>query len=64
MTASPSRWGRDEVRCLHTPGHTPGSSVLLLGGHAFTGDTLYRDGSTGLAAEENEDQLRQSILGL
>lgn len=27
-------------RLLHTPGHTPGSQSLLLGGALFTGDTL------------------------
>jgi hydroxyacylglutathione hydrolase len=60
-----ARVGNDEVRYLHTPGHTPGSSVVLFRGNAFTGDTLYRDG-IGLVSlpGEDEDQLRQSILGL
>jgi len=57
--------GGDELRYLHVPGHTPGSSVVLFRGHAFTGDTLYRDG-VGLVSlpGEDETQLRQSILGL
>lgn len=57
--------GGDEVRYLHTPGHTPGSSVVLFRGNAFTGDTLYRDG-VGLVSLPGEDEgrLRQSILGL
>jgi hydroxyacylglutathione hydrolase len=57
--------GTDEVRYLHTPGHTPGSSVVLFRGNAFTGDTLYRDG-VGLVSLPGEDEgrLRQSILGL
>jgi len=59
------RVGDDEVRYLHTPGHTPGSCVVLFRGNAFTGDTLYRDG-VGLVSLPGEDEarLRQSILGL
>lgn len=59
------RVGDDEVRYLHTPGHTPGSCAVLFQGNAFTGDTLYRDG-VGLVSLPGEDQgqLRQSILGL
>lgn len=30
-----------EVRCIHTPGHTPGSHCLLAEGRLFTGDTLF-----------------------
>ena len=57
--------GGDEVRCLHTPGHTPGSSVILFRGNAFTGDTLYGDG-VGLGSLPGQDEalLRQSLLGL
>lgn len=60
-----ARFGGDEVRWLHTPGHTPGSSVLLFRGNAFTGDTLYRDG-VGLVSLPGEDAeaLRRSIAGL
>jgi glyoxylase-like metal-dependent hydrolase (beta-lactamase superfamily II) len=37
--------GDAEVRLLHTPGHTPGSTcVLLEGTHLFTGDTLFPGG--------------------
>ena len=31
------------VKVLHTPGHTPGSSCLLVGQWLFSGDTLFRD---------------------
>lgn len=39
----------DSVQMLHTPGHTPGSQCLLVGGQAgeerlLTGDTLFIDG--------------------
>ena len=59
------RAGDDEVRYLHSPGHTPGSSVVVFRGNAFTGDTLYRDG-IGLVSLPGEDEgrLRQSILEL
>ena len=36
--------GAHAVRVLHTPGHTPGSQCLLLGGALVTGDTLFLDG--------------------
>lgn len=29
------------VQFLHTPGHTPGSCCMLIGGDLFTGDTLF-----------------------
>jgi len=38
-------FGAAEVQLLHTPGHTPGStSVLLAGRHLFSGDTLFPGG--------------------
>ena len=33
--------GGIRLRVVHTPGHSPGSIVLLLEGYAFTGDTLF-----------------------
>ncbi len=38
-------WSRGDVRVelIHTPGHTPGSSILVVGDLAFSGDTIYRD---------------------
>ncbi|HVM21344.1 MAG TPA: MBL fold metallo-hydrolase [Egibacteraceae bacterium] len=39
------RFGGATVRLIHTPGHTPGSTcVLLAGTHLFTGDTLFPGG--------------------
>jgi len=35
------RVGGLEVRCIHTPGHTPGSHCLLAEGRLFSGDTLF-----------------------
>ena len=36
--------GDTVMRVIHTPGHTPGSICLLLGGALFTGDTLFPGG--------------------
>lgn len=36
--------GGEPVTLLHTPGHTPGSQCLLVGGRVLTGDTLFLDG--------------------
>ncbi len=54
--------GADEVRYVHTPGHTPGSSFVCYRGYAFTGDTLYRD-AAGLVSIPGEDTatLRASL---
>ena len=35
--------GMHPVRCLHTPGHTPGSQCLLIERNLFSGDTLFID---------------------
>jgi glyoxylase-like metal-dependent hydrolase (beta-lactamase superfamily II) len=38
-------WGTVAARMLHTPGHTPGSTCVLLGERVlFTGDTLFPGG--------------------
>jgi glyoxylase-like metal-dependent hydrolase (beta-lactamase superfamily II) len=38
------RFGSQELRSIHTPGHTPGSTCFLIGEHLFTGDTLFPGG--------------------
>lgn len=38
------RFGGEELRALHTPGHTAGSMSFLWRNHVFTGDTLLIDG--------------------
>ena len=39
------RFGGEELRILHTPGHTPGSVCIAAGEELFTGDTLFRGGA-------------------
>ncbi|MRD47632.1 MBL fold metallo-hydrolase [Caenimonas koreensis DSM 17982] len=38
------RFGSQELRALHTPGHTAGSMSYVWDGNVFTGDTLLIDG--------------------
>ncbi len=33
--------GQLQIKTIHTPGHTPGSSCFLISGNLFTGDTLF-----------------------
>ena len=56
------RVGSVEIRCLHTPGHTPGSQCLLVGGRLVAGDTLFLEGCgrtdlPGSDAEQMYDSL-------
>jgi glyoxylase-like metal-dependent hydrolase (beta-lactamase superfamily II) len=37
------RVGNLTIKCLHTPGHTPGSLCFLSEDSLFTGDTLFVD---------------------
>jgi glyoxylase-like metal-dependent hydrolase (beta-lactamase superfamily II) len=36
--------GSIPVRCIHTPGHTPGSQCFLVDGRLVAGDTLFLEG--------------------
>lgn len=38
------RFGNEEIKALHTPGHTSGSTSYLWRGNVFTGDTLLISG--------------------
>ncbi len=53
--------GTTAVRLIHTPGHTPGSSVFYIpdAGLLFSGDTLFREsiGRTDLPGGSYEDEL-------
>ncbi|MBA2529610.1 MAG: MBL fold metallo-hydrolase [Euzebyales bacterium] len=56
------RFGAGSVRLFHTPGHTPGSTVLLLGdNHLFTGDTLFPGGPGRTTSSAEFRQIMDSI---
>ena len=50
------------IKVLHTPGHTPGSCCYIIGGHMFTGDTLFAGGigRTDLPGS-NDQEMRRSL---
>ncbi len=54
-----------EIKVLTTPGHTVGSVCYLIGGHIFTGDTLFREnyGRTDLPTG-NANAMRESLKKL
>lgn len=54
--------GNDEIKVLHTPGHSPGSISLLAKGFVVTGDTLFYEsiGRTDLP-EGDYDKIIASI---
>lgn len=57
--------GPDRVRFRHSPGHTPGSCVITLRSHLFTGDTIYSRGiALAKTPGEKKSQLRATILEL
>jgi len=61
--------GGIRLQVLHTPGHSPGSMVLLLDGYAFTGDTLFVEavGRTDLPGGSGEvmfDSIQKKLCTL
>lgn len=47
-------FGSAEVTLIHTPGHTPGSTCVLLGDrHLFSGDTLFPGGPGNTSGNAN-----------
>lgn len=51
--------GNKIVEVLHTPGHTPGGTCFLSGGHLISGDTLFPGGPGNTWG--NEEAFRQII---
>ena len=53
--------GRQRLRIIHTPGHTPGSICLLSDRHLIAGDTLFPGGP---GHTNRPDELRQEIRSI
>lgn len=53
--------GTARIRVLHTPGHTPGSISLVVGGAAITGDTLFPGGP---GHSRSNEALQQAIASI
>ncbi len=53
-----------EVTALHTPGHTRGMVALVVEGHVFTGDTLFKNSVGGVRGPHHTtyEDLRRSIM--
>jgi hydroxyacylglutathione hydrolase len=63
------RIGRDILRVLHTPGHSPGSISLLGDGFLLSGDTLFFEGVgrtdlPGGSQKQLEQSIREKIMTL
>jgi hydroxyacylglutathione hydrolase len=61
--------GDIKLQVIHTPGHSPGSVVLLLDGYVFTGDTLFVEavGRTDLPGGSGEvmfDSIQKKLCTL
>lgn len=55
-------FGAAEVTAIHTPGHTAGSTCLLLGtDHLFTGDTLFPGGPGRTTSPEHFAEVMRSL---
>jgi len=54
--------GRIPIRCVHTPGHTPGSQCFLIGDRLVAGDTLFVQGCGRVDLPGgNPDQMYESL---
>jgi glyoxylase-like metal-dependent hydrolase (beta-lactamase superfamily II) len=55
-------FGQSSVELIHTPGHTPGSTCVLLGAdHLFTGDTLFPGGPGRVTTPVEFEQIMESL---
>ncbi len=62
-------WQEEEIKIIHTPGHTPGGICLLWGDWLFSGDTLFAGGvgRTDLPGGNMEDliaSIREKLFKL
>ncbi len=56
--------GGRAIRAMHTPGHTPGSTCFLVGGHLIAGDTLFPGGPGHSDRPQDLQQMIRSITEL
>jgi glyoxylase-like metal-dependent hydrolase (beta-lactamase superfamily II) len=55
-------FGKERLRVIHTPGHTPGGCCFLVGSDLFSGDTLFPNGPGNTAFPGGDEQaILQSI---
>lgn len=54
--------GSVQIRVLHTPGHTPGSTCFLAGEVLFSGDTVFPGGPGHTESEEKFEQIFHSLI--
>ncbi len=55
------RFGKVEMKVLHTPGHTPGCVCLVTGEYLVSGDTLFPGGPGRTGSPEALTQIIESI---
>ena len=53
--------GTVRLRVIATPGHTPGSTCMVVGKHLFTGDTLFPGGPGRTGTPQALDRIIESI---
>lgn len=53
--------GKNRIRVLHTPGHTPGGVCFLIGHHLISGDTLFQGGPGKTASPKDFERILESI---
>ncbi len=56
-------FGDQQVRVIHTPGHTPGGLSFLIGKYLFSGDTLFPGGPGYTTSATNFKIISDSISG-
>jgi len=53
--------GKAEIKVLHTPGHTAGSTCFLIGRYLLAGDTIFPGGPGRTSTPESFQQIVESI---
>ena len=58
-----TKFGVEKLKVVHTPGHTPGSMIIMMHKGVFTGDTIFKNGlgRVDLPFSSKED-MKNSIM--